>query len=218
MKSFPVLAAIAALGFTACDTMTGPLTGGDFDPLRPPGSTNSRIESGPSFKPGQFVRAGLDNTAFYSSRPKGNAEANKLLPRGASMKVVTTSGSYVKVELDSGEVGWVPSVMLEDPNAAAAPATLPPGQYQVYPPLPGAGVGEPLPVIDPAGLPPEGAIPAVMDPASVTDPAAPVPPADVAPDIPAPDITAPVVPAPPQPESVPLPPNEDDLKRMKESQ
>lgn len=98
------------------------------------------------------------------------------------MKVISTSDSYVKVELDSGEVGFVPSVMLEDPNAAAQTPTTAPGEYQVYPPLPGSG--QPLPIIDPSALPPEGAIPTVIDPdaPAATAPIPPVtPPVDTFP-------------------------------------
>jgi len=165
MKCIPALSAIAALTLAACDSMTGPITSGDFDPLRPPGGNiGSAVKTTPTFKAGQFVRAAMANTAFFKVRPKGDGDADKLLARGTSMKVISYSGSYVKVELDSGEIGFVPSVMLEDPNAA--PQTLPtnPGEIQVYPPLPGGGIGGPLPIIDPAGLPPEGAIPTVIDP------------------------------------------------------
>lgn len=203
MKCIPALSATAALIFVSCETMTGPITSGDFDPLRPPGSNiPTTTSAGPSFKAGQFVRAALDNTAFFKIRPKGDADADKLIPRGTSMKVISTSGSYVKVELDSGEIGFVPAVMLEDPNAVQAPLLTAPGEYQVYPPLPGSGLGEPLPPLDPAGLPPDGAIPTIIDPdapASNT----PVPP--VTP-------TTETFPAPVEPkvESVPLPSNGEE--------
>ena len=81
----------------------------------------------------------MDNTAFFKNRPKGDADADKLLVRGTSMKVISTADSYVKVELDSGEVGFVPSVMLEDPNAAAhgTASRCNPDEFQVYPPVGG---------------------------------------------------------------------------------
>jgi len=210
MKCTPVLAAIAALGLAACDTMNSPITSGDFDPLRPPGGNlGTPTAAAPTFSAGQFVRATMDSTAFFKNRPKGDADADKLLPRGTSMKVVSTSGSYIKVELDSGEVGFVPTVMVEDPNAAPKLATTNPGEFQVYPPL-STGVGEPLPVIDPAGLPPEGAIPTVIDPdAPVIQ--TPVPPATT----PSPDQFA--TPVPPV-EPKPLPPNGEELDAMKKAQ
>lgn len=200
MKCNPALSATAALILVSCETMTAPITSGDFDPLRPPGSNVATTSAaGPGFKAGQFVRAALDNTAFFKVRPKGDADADKLLPRGTSLKVISTSSSYVKVELDSGEIGFIPTVMLEDPTAVQAPPMTAPGEYQVYPPLPGSGLGEPLPPLDPAGLPPEDAIPTIIDP-DAPAPTTPVPP--VTP-------TTETFPAPVEPkvESVPLPPN-----------
>ena len=41
------------------------------------------------FAAGQFVRAVMDNTAFFKERPKGDADADKLLARGTSMKVIS---------------------------------------------------------------------------------------------------------------------------------
>jgi hypothetical protein len=178
MKCIPALSTLAVLSLAACDTMTGPVTSGGYDPLLPAGSGNTRTPSmGATFSAGQFVRASMDNTAFFKDRPNGDADADKLLKRDTSMKVISTSGSYVKVELDSGEIGFIPSVMLEDPNAAQKTLTAAPGEYQVYPPLPGTGAGEPLPVIDPAGMPPEGAIPTVIDPDAPSE-GVPVPPTE----------------------------------------
>lgn len=176
MKSTPAISAIAFLSLAACDTMTGPVTHGGYNPLLPAGSGNLSIPAASTtFAAGQFVRAAMDNTAFFQKRPKGDIDADKLLRQGTSMKVISTSDSYVKVELDSGEVGFVPSVMLEDPNAAPQTPTTRPGEYQIYPPLPGSGIGQPLPVADPAGMPPGGSIPTVIDPDAPTA-TAPVPP------------------------------------------
>ena len=210
MKCIPALSAIAVLGLAACDTMTGPITSGDFDPLGPPGGNIGKpsLATGPIFKGGQFVRAAIDNTAFFKARPKGDADADRLLTRGTSVKVISATGSYTKVELDSGEIGFIPSVMLEDPSTVSASTTttpaVAPGQYQIYPPLPGmgTGMGEPLPPLDPKGLPPDGAIPTVIDPEAPpnTTPLPPVTPTTNTFPTPEP---APVPPV----ESVPLPPN-----------
>ena len=75
------------------------------------------------------------------------------------MKVVSVSGSFLKVELDSGEVGFVPSIMVEDPNAAPVI-----GIENPYGDLPLDGEFEPLPDIPPGGNPPAEALPAVIDP------------------------------------------------------
>lgn len=116
----------------------------------------------PAFSAGQFVRAAIDNTAFFRNRPKGEADADKLLSRGTSMKIISITDSYAKVELDSGEIGYVPSVMLEDPNAGLTAPPVNPNEFQVYPPV--GGYAEPLPPAAPGEQPPEGAIPTVIDP------------------------------------------------------
>ena len=210
MKCIPAFSAFVVLGLAACDTMNQPISSGDFDPLRPPGSgSNSSTATGPTFKAGQFVRTSIDNTAFFKNRPKGDTDADKLLTRGTSMKVISTVDSYVKVELDSGEVGFVPAIMVEDPNAAAPAASgmLPvnPGEFQVYPPV--GGFGEPLPPVAPGEMPPEGAIPTVIDPEApaTTNPVPPVtPPTETFP-----------APVEPKTGSAPLPPNDEDLKAGK---
>jgi hypothetical protein len=221
MNRFPVITAAAiGMSLAGCETFNQPISGGDFDPLRPPGSNiNLNTNTAPMFKAGQFVRAAMDSTAFYKNRPKGEADADKLLPRGTSMKVISVSDSYVKVELDSGEVGFVPTVMVEDPNAAAAAAAMPPlnpGEYQVYPPL--GGFGDPLPVVPPGEAPPEGAIPTVIDPEAPvgTTPVPPVtPPGDTFPapaeqPVPDPAVT-------PAPGPAPLPPNQDEIEAQKKA-
>ncbi len=210
MKCIPALSALAVLSLAACNTMTGPISSGDFDPLRPPGGNiGSNVSTSTAYKAGQFVRASMNNTAFFKVRPKGDADADKLLTQGTSMKVISSSGSYVKVELDSGEVGFVPSVMLEDPSAAPTTPVVNPGEYQVYPPLPSAGYGEPLPPLDPTGLPPDGAIPTVIDPdaPATTQPVPTVTPTDG---------TFPT-PVEPKAESIPLPPNGEELDAIKET-
>jgi hypothetical protein len=181
MKSLLIMLAATSLGLTGCDTMNRPISSGNFDPLSTPGGgTSTPSAATPAFTAGQFVRAIMDNTAFFNNRPKGNADADKLLARGTSMKVISSSGSYVKVELDSGEVGWVPTLMVESPNASTplndgfdSPN---PGEYQVYPPT-GGYSGE-FSAVAPAELPPEGAIPTVIDPEAPSAPE-PVPPVTI---------------------------------------
>jgi hypothetical protein len=178
----------AALSLVACGTYNPPNGSyGDFDPLRVPGSgINSPDTSyGPTISPGQFVTANIPNTAFYKDKPKGSEDADKLLSLGTNMKIVSNEGSYVKVELDSGEVGWVPSVMVSSSSSDLAPID---GAYQVYPPLPEGGALEPLPTLDANGQPPGGSIPTIIDPnAPIPAPAAPLtvdPVPDLTPSIP----------------------------------
>ena len=188
-----------ALSLVACESFNAPLnSSGSFDPLRAPGSgmNNADTSYGPAIYPGQFVTANIPNTAFYKNKPKGSEDADKLLSLGTNMKIVSDDGAYVKVELDSGEVGWVPSVMVSSSSANIAPVD---GAYQIYPPLPDGGGIEPLPLLDESGQPPGGSIPTIIDPNAPTPPptapltvdpipdltpSAPVPAPETAPEIP----------------------------------
>ncbi|BCU75957.1 hypothetical protein llg_06720 [Luteolibacter sp. LG18] len=172
MKSL-LLPVAAALTLASCDTLNRPLsTSGDFDPLTAPGSLRKNDlgqAGGSSFSPGQFVRAVTDNTAFFVKRPRGEGDADKLLKLGTQMKVISTDGAYLKVELDSGEVGYVASVLVTDPSAPVAGLPGAPGEVQVYPPLPGGPVkpiDQSIPLIPPGETPPSGAVPTVIDPAA----------------------------------------------------
>jgi len=181
MNSRVVFSLGVLLSISACDTMNQPITGGNFDPLRPPGSDSNLIKTvAPAFTAGQFVQSSMDNTAFFKKRPVGDAEADKLLTRGTSMKVISLTDSYTKVELDSGEVGFVPSVMLEDPTAVVNAPAVNPNEFQVYPPLDGSGPE--LPAVTPAEKPPEGAIPTVIDPEAPPSGPAPSGPAPLPPN------------------------------------
>lgn len=192
MKFCSLLSSAAMLAIVSCENMSGPISTGSFDPLAPPGSMRKTetAEGGSSFSQGQFVKAAMDNTAFFQKRPRGDADADKLLKLGTQMKVVTTDGAYLKVELDSGEVGYVPSVMVSDPHAPAAGLPGSPGEVQVYPPLGPVPPVDQLPAIPPSEVPPGGAIPAVIDPA-----APPIPPPTEAPAAPG-EATPPPVLAP----------------------
>ena len=175
---------------TQCGSFTAPIEGG-FDPLSAPGSglnKGTTLVNNYNFQPMQYVTAASNSTAFFSERPEGNAEAEALLAAGTSMRVVKTEGSFVKVELDNGKVGYVAAVMLID-GSASANATG--NAVQVYPPIGG-----------------DGAAPAPVDlpPAS-----SPLPPTDVSTGAPLPPITAPSLPdmpaAPGATPSVELPPS-----------
>ncbi|WP_411827001.1 hypothetical protein [Luteolibacter sp. AS25] len=155
-----------SLALAACETINRPVSTGTFDPLTPPGSvkqdTTEAFDSG--LTPGEFVTANVPNTAFYNKKPSSSQDADKLLDQGTQMKIVAVESNMVKVELDSGDVGYVPTVMVSGAGATAGQELYPvDGTYQVYPPIPG-GPMEPLPVIDLEGLPPEGAIPTIIDP------------------------------------------------------
>lgn len=205
MKPFLAIPAVLVFGLSACETFNQPISSGDFDPLKTPGSNaNLSTSNRPLFSAGQFVTAAVQNTAFFKNKPKGEMDADKLLPRGTSMKVISLTDTYVKVELDSGEIGYVPSVMVEDPRAATntlVPTN--PNEFQIYPPPTGVA---PLPPVKPGEQPPDGAIPAVIDP-DAPAPNPPIPPVTT----PKEDFTAPDQ-ATPKKEPAPLPPNGEEEK------
>ena len=169
MKRNLLILAPLALVVASCETGTV-ISGGDFDPLTPPGSGRTPTVAQRGLKPGSYVRASME-TAFFKDRPKGDATAEKTLPANSEMKVISDDGSYAKVELDSGEVGFVPSVLVGDHSAAPAVS---PDAIQVYPPVPGSVP----PVIDPTAP----VIPPVIDPdAPVIPDEVPVPDVEPAP-------------------------------------
>lgn len=201
MKLLPVLSASVALGLSACDTMNAPISSSGFDPLLAPGGNYKPVDSRPAFRAGDLARAIMDNTFFFKQLPKGEADADKTLLRGTNMKVIRVSGSYLQVELDaSGEVGYVPAVMVE--NASLQPVVpMPPGS--IYPPLPGGADGiNPVPPLNPGVQPPGGTIPTVIDP---NVPIHPAPGTEVAPPAPPPAVTSPTDPAVPVQPKVEIP-------------
>lgn len=90
------------------------------------GAEANLVESG--FRPGEFVEAAMANTAFFRNKPAGEAEADSLLAIGTPMKVIAIDGSYVKVERDSGEVGYVPEIMLAKEGQSLMPEDIGPVQ------------------------------------------------------------------------------------------
>jgi hypothetical protein len=164
MKTYLPLVPAVCLALVSCQS-GGDFTSTGYDPLDAAGggSRSTTPVSETSYRPGEFVRAAMDNTAFFRNRPDGSGSADKLLPRESAMKVISDDGSYVKVELDSGEVGFVPVIQVVGQNDSAA---MPYGDdaVQVWPPVestiplppadgtaPAADSGAPMlpPVIDP---------------------------------------------------------------------
>lgn len=176
MKKLSLFVLPAAFAMVACETLNTPISSGSFDPLRPPGTGRQKSsDSEPSLTPGQFVTASIPNTAFYKEKPNNNQDADKLLDVGTAMKVVSLESNFVKVELDSGETGYVPSVMLNTGTEEPPVYTPGDGLFPEYPPLPEGADIEPLPILDPTGLPPADAIPTIIDPdAPIPDPSAPI--------------------------------------------
>jgi hypothetical protein len=174
MKRFlllvPGLAAAGAL--VSCDTMSGPISSGSFDPLLPPGTDSSPdiIEPTAGVVPGQIAVVALDNAGFFNAKPSGEGDPDKLLAAGTQLKVVSTEGSYLKVELENGQVGFIPAVMVDDPNAVPSP-----NEVQIYPAPPPGSADVPIIPLEPSSpddpeAPAPDELPSVIEPEDDTSP------------------------------------------------
>lgn len=212
MKSPKILTlgslAIVLASCGSLDSLKQPLSGdGNFDPLGPPGPVNKQkstsavvAPSAPSYTSGQWVETSMDGATFFRAIPKGNASADKVLSKATPMKVVSGKGAYVKVELDSGDIGFVPGVFVTERGSQdPEPTDYGPVPPPIEPGIPGPGVvpppevpGTPPPV---PGLPPAPSVPSLPDDSSLptipSSPAPPTPPTvpDIAPPPTVPGIT-----------------------------
>ncbi|MBT8036579.1 MAG: hypothetical protein KJO21_03445 [Verrucomicrobiae bacterium] len=156
------------LALVSCDSFNRPL-GDSSNPLDSPGRGMVVADDpyGPAFTPGTFLQTISPNTAIFSRFPRENDQPNKVLPDLTDVKVISTKGSYVKIEVvDTGEVGFVPSVMLgEKRSPNEVPVTLGAGEIPVTPGM----------ALDPSDVPfvaPEPEIPGI-EPPVVIDPSRP---------------------------------------------
>ena len=102
----------------------------------------------------------IDNTSFFRQIPLTGAQADMLLQRNTTMRLIQVDPGYCKVELDSGAIGFVMTAMLE-PVPRGNPDGLPDGPgiedlgpdvIDPTPPTPPVGPGIPdvlPPTIDP---------------------------------------------------------------------
>lgn len=195
-----------------------PLSGNtNFDPLRSPGSTLKSYSSSsssstarksvmvaptsPSYKAGQWVETSMPNATFFRKIPKGNARADKVLKVATPLKVISSKSTYIKVELDSGDVGYVPEIMLvERPSSPVKPSSSPIAPVPEFGSVP--------PPVEPGNVAPAPApkIPSVAPPVPTVPTVPTLPPVPVAPTLPdAPPV--PNVSTPPVPESGPTVPD-----------
>lgn len=133
------LITLLALPLVSCDSWNQPLGSGDANPLDPPGTGSSMPTTsdpyGPLFTPGTFLQTVSPQTAFFPKFPKPEDQPTKTLGDYTDVKVISSKGSYVKVEVvDTGEVGYVPSVMLgEKRSPSEVPVTPGAGEVPVTP-------------------------------------------------------------------------------------
>ncbi len=213
MKSSTLLPLAATLSLASCGQIASnlqqPITS-DYNPLDGPSSPSLRNKSfqqtGPSYKPGEWVESAMPNTTFFYKIPRGNATADQVLSKGSPLKVISTKGSYVKVELEGGTVGFVPAIMVAEPSTASDSAPF-------LPPPPSSPLQRstdsfaPASIPDVAPSPLETSGPSVIPPpsnanGSTVSPAAPVAPA---PERKATEVLIPTTSTPPTPPLAPAP-------------
>jgi hypothetical protein len=163
----------AVVVLSSCADMNKPLEGG-YDPLDSPGSRrNAPVVdvTGPAYTPGQWLETTIPSTAFYNTlpSPRSNEQPSKTLASGTVLKVIATEGTYVQVELESGEVGYVPSIMVAEKPVAGQVPIVPVGPDGL---VPDAGFGGTAPEPEIPALdvqPADGGPPGKIDPDSIIE-------------------------------------------------
>jgi len=168
-----ILTALVGLSFglTSCDTMNDSFSDG-YNPLDPPGGATTGVQDpyALAFTPGSFLQTVSPSTVFFAKFPAMEDQPTKILPDYTDVKVISTKGAYVKVEVvNTGEVGYVPSVMLcekRSPNEVAVTPGL--GEVPVTPGIvPGGEAPTALPYVAP-----EPEVPGI-EPPEIVDPSKP---------------------------------------------
>lgn len=130
---------LVACALVSCD-FNQPLPHTGYNPLDAPGGNQSAATDPyqASYTPGAFLQTVSPMTAFYFKYPKDMEQPNKTLSNYTDVKVISTKGTYVKVEVvHSGDVGYIPSVML---GAKRSPNEVPvTADRSGFPVTPGAG-------------------------------------------------------------------------------
>jgi hypothetical protein len=121
------------------------------------------------------------NAGLYRRFPKGDMQPSTKLVPGTQLKVLSEKGSYVRVETESGQIGYVPAIMVRD---RMADSTLVPLEGTALPLAPVDSTDlenlPPLPPADPSSfVAPEPEVPPISVERSGTPAPAPAPaPAD----------------------------------------
>ena len=162
------LCGIAIVLLSSCG---GFRSNGNYDssmnPLDSPGSQRRGAagEDSSGFAPGSYVEVTDVNAGLYFRFPGADRQPDETLALGTPLKVINERGSYLRVETASGQIGFVPTIMVSNsvssqgvvvPEGTIVPAT--PGDPADPPSL-----GNPLP--DPGGnapfLAPEPEVPPI---------------------------------------------------------
>ena len=164
-----ILAAGSSLILSSCGdflaSMNEPLPGGG-NALDPPGyeSGSPGVEAtGPTYAPGEWVETTVPQAALYLRRPKTGDQPAQTLPLGTNARVVSSTGTYVRVELESGVVGYVPEIMVSRKSATAAMPIVPEGPTELLPPPSPLDLA-PEPEVPPISVEEAQGVPSLIDP------------------------------------------------------
>ena len=192
-----------------------PISDSGYNPLDKPGSrafasrstladasTESSVNSNDhGFNNGDIVEVVIPNTALFAKVPKAGDRYKKVLNVGDSLRVVGGEKDFIKVVTESGETGYVSSVMVvtqgfltQGSNVTKVDSYELPIIPDVAPEPEVKGIGEPdvAPNIVPAEVP------------SISAPI-PIPAAPEVPELPDPGLSIPGVPSVDVPDPVPVP-------------
>jgi hypothetical protein len=213
---------LPVIGFSAVcvscgslDNMNQPISGSGFNPLDRPGMSSASSGNSEAlvssndygFNNGEIVEVVITNTAFYDKVPKAGEQYKRVLTVGDTLTVVGGEKEFIKVLTESGETGYVSSVMVVtkgsltdgsdiDPNVTVVGANETPIIPDITPDpalendvesdtapdsIPVAPEPENVPETEPNNNPPEESAPApeLPDPKPV-EPSLPEKPADEA--------------------------------------
>jgi hypothetical protein len=110
----PLVSALIWCSLVSCNNDYRPSSGGRGWSGPPRAIPADELDAyGPDFTPGSYLQTINPSSPFFMSFPRIEDQPHKLLPDFTEVKVVSLKGSYAKVEVvHSGEVGYVPSIML----------------------------------------------------------------------------------------------------------
>ena len=116
----PLVSALIWCSLVSCNNDHRPSSGGRGWSGPPRAIPADELDDyGPDFTPGSYLQTINPSSPFFMSYPRIEDQPYKLLPDSTEVKVVSLKGSYAKVEVvRSGEVGYVPSIMLGEKRSS----------------------------------------------------------------------------------------------------
>ena len=160
MAIIPLYLGACSVVLVSCGSWNQPLDG-SYDPLSSPGGQrpNATLDvTGPQYQAGQWLETSTPNTAFFPRTPRGDDQPSKVLPVSTPLKVITTDGTYVRVELEDGAIGYVPSIMVAEKPLGAQMPIVPEAPANIANPSGYSGVA-PEPEVPPLSVEDATAVP-----------------------------------------------------------